>query len=115
VSRAPRNPNGTVARGYNEAHKRLRAHWAPKVSRGDVCCARCGRPIPPAGLGPCPAVRNGRRCGKDHGNWVLGHDDWDRSIYLGPEHACCSTAAATRKRVAVRRATRPLRLASRIW
>jgi hypothetical protein len=63
-------------RGYGTAHRALRARWAPLVARGGVRCWRCGKPIP-AGS-----------------RWHLGHDDRDRSIYRGPEHASCNLRAA---------------------
>lgn len=42
-------------------------------------CWRCDNPIDPK-------------------NWDLGHDDWDRSIYRGPECPSCNRSAAGRKR-----------------
>ena len=59
----------TSARGYGWSHQKLRAQWAPKVARGDVACWRCGRLIGP------------------HEEWHLGHDDNDRTVTHGPEHA----------------------------
>jgi hypothetical protein len=77
-------------RGYGKRHKRLRAAWAPQVAAGGVCCARCGEPIV---LGE---------------PWDLGHDDYDRTKYRGPEHRACNRATAGR------RAPEPL-VASRVW
>jgi hypothetical protein len=79
------NRPGTVARGYGPVHKRLRAAWAALVEAGQVWCARCGKWIEPG----TP--------------WDLGHDDNDRSLYTGPEHRACNTAAAARKTHAIRR------------
>jgi hypothetical protein len=69
----------TVARGYGPAHKALRRRWAAEVARGDVYCARCGRLIFPGEP------------------FDLGHDDFDRSRYNGPEHVRCNRATTTRK------------------
>lgn len=71
-------PGGTSARGYGPAHRRLRAKLAPSVDAGLVDCWRCGQRI---------------QVGQA---WDLGHDDNDRSIYRGPEHAgpCNRHAAA---------------------
>jgi hypothetical protein len=57
------------------------------VELGQDDCWRCGKPILPGDL------------------WDLGHDDFDRDRYRGPEHRRCNRAAAGR--VAVRR--------SRVW
>ena len=109
---------GTVDRGYGQRHKKLRAHWKAAVDRGEVACARCGRWIPPGGMGPCPAVHRGKVCGKFHRSWHLGHDDSDpaKRTYQGPEHVCCSTRAGLAKARALqpRRFTR-LGRASRAW
>jgi hypothetical protein len=59
----------TSARGYGWAHQKLRAKWSKFVAAGEVNCARCGRPIKPDQV------------------WDLGHDDRDRTVYTGPEHA----------------------------
>jgi hypothetical protein len=68
----------TTRRGYGWQHQRLRAYWRPLVQAGQVACARCGQPIRPDQA------------------WHLGHDDHDRRIYTGPEHAACNLAAAGR-------------------
>jgi hypothetical protein len=62
----------TTERGYGTAHQKLRKRLAAQVARGGVLCARCGRPIEPG----MP--------------WDLGHNDFDRSVYNGPEHASCN-------------------------
>jgi hypothetical protein len=74
------NPTGRTARGYGYTHQQLRVDWAKKVEAGQVCCARCGFWIAPGS------------------EWHLGHDDWDRSKYNGPEHARCNIGGANRKR-----------------
>lgn len=60
------------ARGYDAQHDALRARWAPLVEAGAVDCARCGRPIAAGST------------------WDLGHDDHDRTVHRGPEHAVCN-------------------------
>jgi hypothetical protein len=74
----------TVARGYGENHKRLRRLWESRVASEDVACARCGRLIVPGSP------------------WDLGHADFDRSVYTGPEHRKCNRATAGRRRSSVR-------------
>lgn len=59
----------TASRGYGARHQRDRARWRPKVTAGLVTCWRCGNVIEP------------------DEDWDLGHDDFDRSITRGPEHA----------------------------
>ena len=59
-------------RGYGQSHYDLRKVWWPKVAAGRVVCHRCGRPILPGQP------------------WDLGHDDYDRSRYTGPEHRRCN-------------------------
>jgi hypothetical protein len=83
--------HGTVARGYGANHKQMRARWASKVKQGGVLCARCGRPIPADIDAQCP------HCHQHGCGWDLGHDDYDRSKYSGPEHACCNRAAGGRQ------------------
>ena len=68
----------STARGYDQAHRARRAAWAPHVSRGLVTCWRCGQPIEAGSA------------------WDLGHDDHDRSVTRGPEHATCNRSAAGR-------------------
>lgn len=63
-------------RGYGWAHQRRRKAWVPKVATGRVKCWRCGEPI---------------AIGQD---WDLGHDDYDRRRYRGPEHARAKDCAA---------------------
>jgi hypothetical protein len=74
----------TVARGYGANHKRLRRLWESRVAFGDVACARRGRLIVPGSP------------------WDLGHADFDRSVYTGPEHRKCNRATAGRRRGTVR-------------
>lgn len=67
-------------RGYDAAHDQHRRNWEPRVATGTVRCWRCHkliRPIEP---------------------WDLGHDDHDRTITRGPEHANqCNRAEAGRR------------------
>lgn len=67
------------ARGYDHQHRATRADWVPRVAAGTVTCWRCDQPIQPGEP------------------WDLGHDDADRTITRGPEHARrCNRAAAGR-------------------
>jgi hypothetical protein len=77
-------------RGYDKRHRALRALWAKRIAAGGVVCARpgCGRPILPGML------------------WDLGHHDWDRTQYRGPEHRICNRKAAGQKRQLLARAAK---------
>jgi hypothetical protein len=66
----------TSERGYGWRHQQLRRALAPRVATGRVACWRCNR-----------LIRPGER-------WHLGHDDHDRRIYRGPEHASCNNFAS---------------------
>jgi hypothetical protein len=61
-------PGSTAARGYGAKHKAERKRWEPQVNAGLVNCWRCGWLIAPGQP------------------WDLGHDDYDRSVWRGPEH-----------------------------
>jgi hypothetical protein len=63
-------------RGYGWQHQRRRRQLELLVASGFATCARCGQPIEPG----TP--------------WDLGHDDYDRSRYTGPEHASCNRNTA---------------------
>lgn len=67
--------------GYGYAHRQARKRFARLVATGTVVCARagCGRLIDP------------------DEDWDLGHDDSDRTRYVGPEHAACNRATAGRR------------------
>jgi hypothetical protein len=71
----------STARGYGRAHRKLRADWQRRMDEGEtVNCWRCGEPIEPGEA------------------WDLGHDDDDRTLYRGPEHAGrCNRSAAGRR------------------
>lgn len=78
-----RRPNDAAAkeraRTYSTAeHKRLRAHYKRLVANGSEYCWRCSRRIDPRSA------------------WHLGHDDNDRTLYRGAEHAQCNIRAAAR-------------------
>jgi hypothetical protein len=66
-------------RGYDAAHTRDAQTWRDRIRRGEpVTCWRCGARI------------------TDAADCHLGHDDHDRSITRGPEHASCNLKAAGR-------------------
>jgi len=67
----------TTSRGYGWKHQQLRKSLARQVPAGLASCARCGRPILP------------------DQPWDLGHDDYDRTIYAGPERLLWTTLYAS--------------------
>ena len=68
-------------RGYGAAHQATRAACQARMDAGEVlACWRCGEPVTAAD------------------EWHLGHDDHDRTITRGPEHASCNLSAAGRAR-----------------
>ena len=68
----------TTSRGYGNQHQKIRKALASLVETGDMTCARCGERILPG----TP--------------WDLGHDDFDRTVWTGPEHRRCNRATANR-------------------
>jgi hypothetical protein len=65
-------------RGYGADHKKLRAKIQAAMDAGTVFqCWRCGKVI--------------------SGDFDLGHDDDDRTKYMGPEHRACNRATAAHK------------------
>jgi hypothetical protein len=62
----------TTLRGYGHKHQQVRKRLAPLVDAGLVRCARCS-----------DWIASGE-------SWGLGHHDYDRSIYTGPEHRACN-------------------------
>ena len=80
-------PGNTTQRGYGYTHQQQRKRWAPTVQRGEVICARYGQP----GYPDCPGLIHPGQA------WDLGHDDWDRTVYTGPEHMQCNRRAGALK------------------
>ena len=72
----------TTERGYGEAHKARRRREARRIKAGGAICWRCTKPIDP----DTPSDQ-----------WDLGHDDNDRTKYMGPEHVSCNRATSTHK------------------
>lgn len=76
----PRRPTtSTTQRGYGWSHQQERKRWKPTIDAGRGVCWRCGGAIQPG----TP--------------WDLGHDDFDRGVYRGPEHRACNRRAGARK------------------
>ena len=73
-------PN-SYRRGYTRDHRQLRKQWERYVNAGGVTCWRCGKTI------------------ERRSEWDLGHDDYDRTIYRGPEHRACNRATKGRDQV----------------
>jgi len=70
----------TAERGYGGQHVKLRKKIQKQMDAGKVFhCWRCGRVISPSG------------------GFDLGHDDDDRSKYMGPEHISCNRATSRHK------------------
>lgn len=70
----------TTERGYDAKHKRIRANIQKRMNASEqFYCWRCTKPINPGEP------------------WDLGHDDNDRTRYMGPEHAGCNRATTTHK------------------
>ena len=76
---------GTPAqRGYDTAHKQMRAQWAQAMALGArPTCKRCGKPVKPTQ------------------SWDLGHDD-SRTQWTGPEHSHCNRSAGQANSVRMR-------------
>lgn len=69
----------TTERGYDRKHQKLRAKYQREMDAGQVfLCWRDGKPVDPT-------------------DWHLGHDDDDRTKYMGPEHPACNTATKRHK------------------
>jgi hypothetical protein len=82
----------TADLGYGSEHQRLRKEWAKVVDAGRAHCWRCGRWLVP-GL-----------------PWCLGHNDFDRSVYMGPECPKCNYGTPGK-----RRARKQRRPQSQVW
>ena len=79
-NRAAGRARGTrEQQGYGATHRREREAIVKRINSGQtVTCWRCHEPI------------------TDPADMHLGHDDHDRSITRGPEHAACNLQAAGR-------------------
>ena len=92
-----------AARGYGANHRQLRARYQRVIEAGVevVWCVRCGLQILPGQP------------------FDLDHDDFDRSLYLGPSHRACNRSAAAVKGNKLRAGRAPLQPArfrtSRKW
>jgi hypothetical protein len=76
----PRRGNTTDA-GYGYQHQQHRLLITkPLVDTGQAICYRCGNYIDP------------------QEPWDDGHNDDDRTVYMGPEHRYCNRSAAAHKR-----------------
>ena len=65
-------------RGYDLAHRRLRAQWQRRLNAGEViACAKCGKPVDPTA-------------------WDLGHTA-DRTGWTGPECRTCNRSDGGRR------------------
>lgn len=64
----------TTDHGYDAEHRKRRERERPLVEAGKAICWRCSKPIAPTA------------------DWDLGHDDNDRTQYMGPEHVACNRA-----------------------
>lgn len=64
----------TTDHGYGAEHEKRRKREAELVEAGQAICWRCNNPILP------------------NTPWDLGHDDNDRTQYMGPEHRACNRA-----------------------
>jgi hypothetical protein len=69
----------TAARGYGSVHQASRKQWAPQVATGTVECWRCRELI------------------EADAPWDLGHSDYSRDMYMGPEHRACNRGTARRR------------------
>lgn len=94
-----RTPQATTAqRGYGSKHQRLRKQYESLVRSGRATCWRCGTPIAP------------------DAKWDLGHNDHDRSRYMGPEHIGRECPAGGNRATSTRRRQRQhQQTASRRW
>lgn len=83
---------------YGAQHKKLRRAWAQRIANGEYPpCSRCTYGIAP------------------WDQWHLDHDDTG-TVYLGPAHAHCNTAAGGRNHGAAHdKQQRNPRPASQAW
>lgn len=88
-------------RGYGQEHRKMRERFARRVDGGYEVCRRCHQAIAPAGF-PCPCcgkpTKKGGHASSGFCGWDLGHSDFDRSVWTGPEHACCNRATSAHRK-----------------
>lgn len=70
---------------YGHKHQAQRRHYERLVASGFCACNRCGGLILP------------------DEPWDMGHDDWDDTVYTGPEHQHCNRVAGAKKLAALKR------------
>lgn len=71
-------------RGYDAEHDRLRADYQQRMDDGErFTCWRCAEQGKPHLVDPTPSA------------WHLGHDDFDRTLYRGPECPAGNLATAS--------------------
>lgn len=80
----------TTERGYGAKHQKLRKQYQKVVDAGAAECWRCGKAVPPGS------------------EWQLGHDDNDRSKYMGVECTYCNESTGGRNGAAVTNAARAM-------
>lgn len=87
-------PRKTVAAGYDQEHRRLRAQWSKVVETGGAVCCRCKE-----------LIRPGQPWTLDHADHLPGRIAHEQHIYAGVSHRRCNVIARNQK--VARQAERP--------